>query len=180
MLGGVSLIATLPALWALDKIGRRKMLFQVSPLLTLSHVCCLRSPCPDPLASYQGAILEAICAIIAGLVGHFLLPKPGTPKDLYTSSNKTGGAVLVAFAVLQIMCFSFFCESSSPPRALSPFPRTDPAFLQRGPHSLGLPRRVLPAPRPGQVHCPRHGDQLVLELPVRTRLAALLPRSNSS
>lgn len=29
MLGGVSLAATIPALWALDKIGRRKMLFQV-------------------------------------------------------------------------------------------------------------------------------------------------------
>lgn len=85
MLGGVSLAATLPALWALDKVGRRKMLF-------------------------WGAIAEAICAIIAGLAGHFMLPAPGTPTADLTSRNKTGGGLLIAFAVLQIACFSFFCE----------------------------------------------------------------------
>lgn len=68
------------------------------------------SSAPSPVADQPTRCYFVPQAIIAGIVGHFLLPKPGTPKELYTSANKTGGAVLIAFAVLQIMCFSFFCE----------------------------------------------------------------------
>lgn len=50
-----------------------------------------------------GAIWEAICALIAGAVGHSLLAPEGTPKDQLTSSNKSGGSVLIAFGILQVM-----------------------------------------------------------------------------
>ncbi|KAL7417901.1 general substrate transporter [Mrakia frigida] len=83
MLGGVSVAGTIPALRLLDIMGRRRMLI-------------------------WGAALEAACALIAGLTGHFTLAPTGTPADELTSGNRSGGAVLIAFAVLQILCFSLF------------------------------------------------------------------------
>ena len=38
-----------------------------------------------------GALLEAACAFIAGLVGHFTLAATGTPADQITDTNKKGG-----------------------------------------------------------------------------------------
>jgi MFS transporter, SP family, sugar:H+ symporter len=83
ILGGVSIIGTLPALHLIEAWGRRKSLL-------------------------WGAILEAICAIVAGLVGHFTLAPPGTPLDQLSHKNKQGGGVLIAFAVLHVFSFGMF------------------------------------------------------------------------
>ncbi|KAL0570652.1 hypothetical protein V5O48_011300 [Marasmius crinis-equi] len=77
ILGGVSVFGTIPALYLIEAWGRR------ASVLT-------------------GAVLEATCSIIAGLVGHFLLKSPNP------DTNKTGGNVLVAFAVLHVLSFSIF------------------------------------------------------------------------
>ena len=52
--------------------------------------------------------MEATCAIIAGLVGHYLLAEPGTPTELLTPRNRQGGDTLIAFAVLHVFSFSIF------------------------------------------------------------------------
>ena len=65
-----------PALYLIEKWGRRRSLL-------------------------VGAVIEAICALIAGLVGHYTLAPTGTPPDQLTHRNKQGGDVLIAFAVLQ-------------------------------------------------------------------------------
>lgn len=79
ILGGVSLLATVPALYLIEKWGRRRSLL-------------------------VGAAFQAVCALIAGVVGHTTLAssafidKYGT--DGLTKRNKQGGDVLIAFAVL--------------------------------------------------------------------------------
>ncbi|KAF5312723.1 hypothetical protein D9619_002694 [Psilocybe cf. subviscida] len=83
ILGGVSVIGTLPALRLIETWGRRRSLL-------------------------WGSLLEAACSIIAGLVGHFTLAPPGTPKADLTPRNKQGGDVLIAFAVLHVFSFSIF------------------------------------------------------------------------
>jgi len=55
-----------------------------------------------------GAILEAICALVGGLVGHYTLAAPNTPANLLTARNKAGGNTLIAFAVLHVFSFSMF------------------------------------------------------------------------
>ncbi|KAJ9116258.1 hypothetical protein QFC24_006773 [Naganishia onofrii] len=55
-----------------------------------------------------GGIGEIVCAIIAGLSGHFLLAATGTPEDQLTSSNIRGGQLLVAFAIIQVLFFATF------------------------------------------------------------------------
>jgi SP family sugar:H+ symporter-like MFS transporter len=55
-----------------------------------------------------GAVLEAICALIAGLVGHFTLAPKGTPDNMLTARNRSGGDTLIAFAVLHVFAFSMF------------------------------------------------------------------------
>lgn len=55
-----------------------------------------------------GAVGEAICALIAGLVGHFTLAPTGTPLTELTQRNKSGGDTLIAFAVIQVLFFSTF------------------------------------------------------------------------
>ena len=52
--------------------------------------------------------MEATCAIIAGLVGHFTLVKTGTPADQLTARNRRRGDMLIAFAVLHVFLLSFF------------------------------------------------------------------------
>jgi len=81
ILGAVSVAGTVPALYLIETWGRRKSLL-------------------------LGAVLEATCALIAGLVGHFLLAAPGTPPDQLTPRNKQGGDVLITFAVLHVFAFS--------------------------------------------------------------------------
>ncbi|KAH7922786.1 general substrate transporter [Leucogyrophana mollusca] len=83
ILGAVSVAGTVPALYLIETWGRRRSLL-------------------------TGAILEAICAIVAGLVGHFTLAPTGTPKDMLTPRNKSGGDTLIAFAVLHVFSFSMF------------------------------------------------------------------------
>jgi len=81
ILGAVSVVGTIPALWLIDNWGRRKMLL-------------------------TGSVLEGVCALIAGLVGHFTLAPAGTPTDQLSSRNKQGGDTLIAFAVLHVFSFS--------------------------------------------------------------------------
>ncbi|KAI0352263.1 general substrate transporter [Trametes cingulata] len=83
ILGGVSVVGTVPALYLIEAWGRRKSLL-------------------------TGAIMEAVCALIAGLVGHYTLAAPNTPIDQLTKRNKQGGDVLIAFAVLHVFSFSVF------------------------------------------------------------------------
>jgi SP family sugar:H+ symporter-like MFS transporter len=83
ILGGVSVVGTIPALHLIESWGRRRSLL-------------------------TGALLEGACALIAGLVGHFTLAPTGTPKDQLTMRNKRGGDTLIAFAVLHVFSFSIF------------------------------------------------------------------------
>lgn len=83
ILGGVSVAGTIPALYLIETVGRR------NSLLT-------------------GAVCQAICALIAGLVGHFTLAPALTPLNQLTQRNKSGGDTLIAFAVLHVFSFSMF------------------------------------------------------------------------
>ncbi|EMD31107.1 hypothetical protein CERSUDRAFT_120076 [Gelatoporia subvermispora B] len=83
ILGAVSVAGTIPALYLIDTWGRRKSLL-------------------------TGALLEATCAIIAGLVGHFTLAPSGTPVSQLTPRNKAGGDALITFAVLHVFSYSIF------------------------------------------------------------------------
>ncbi|KAI0652719.1 general substrate transporter [Trametes meyenii] len=83
ILGGVSVVGTIPALYLIEAWGRR------NSLLT-------------------GSIMEAVCALIAGLVGHYTLAPNGTPADQLTKRNRQGGDTLIAFAVLHVFSFSVF------------------------------------------------------------------------
>ncbi|KAA1478057.1 general substrate transporter [Dentipellis sp. KUC8613] len=75
ILGAVSVAGTLPALYLIETWGRRRSLL-------------------------TGAFLEAVCALIAGLAGHFLVAQGQNPK--------AGGDTLIAFAVLQVFSYSMF------------------------------------------------------------------------
>jgi MFS transporter, SP family, sugar:H+ symporter len=55
-----------------------------------------------------GAVLEATCSLIAGLVGHYTLAPPGTPKAQLTKTNKRGGDTIIAFAVMHAFSFAMF------------------------------------------------------------------------
>ncbi|KAL8277843.1 hypothetical protein RQP46_009662 [Phenoliferia psychrophenolica] len=81
ILGGVSFITIWPALYLIETMGRRTSLL-------------------------LGAIMEGVCALIAGLVGHFMLAPTGTPTADLTKSELAGGQTLIAFAVLHVASFS--------------------------------------------------------------------------
>ncbi|KAJ9108189.1 hypothetical protein QFC20_003552 [Naganishia adeliensis] len=83
ILGMVTFVGCIPALWLIERMGRRKMLL-------------------------YGGVGEIICALIAGLCGHFLLAPAGTPEDQLTTSNIRGGQLLVAFAIIQVLFFAMF------------------------------------------------------------------------
>lgn len=84
----VTFVGCIPALWLIERMGRRKMLL-------------------------VGGVGEVICALIAGLCGHFLLAPSGTPEDQLTSSNIRGGQLLVAFAIIQVLFFAMFWGKSA-------------------------------------------------------------------
>ncbi|WVQ73530.1 hypothetical protein IAR50_003104 [Cryptococcus sp. DSM 104548] len=79
MLGGVSLAMVIPAMWTIEHVGRRNSLL-------------------------IGAALQAACALIAGLVGHYFTDTAGVSE----SQKQTGGQVLVAFAVIHVAMYSLF------------------------------------------------------------------------
>jgi SP family sugar:H+ symporter-like MFS transporter len=83
ILGAVSVVGTVPALYLIETWGRRKSLL-------------------------LGSILEATCSLIAGLVGHFTLAPANTPLAQLTERNKRGGDTIIAFAVLHVFSFSMF------------------------------------------------------------------------
>lgn len=74
---------TIPALYLIETTGRRKSLL-------------------------IGSILEAICSLIAGVVGHVTLAPTGTPADQLTARNRRGGDTLIAFAVLHVFSYAMF------------------------------------------------------------------------
>lgn len=85
ILGAVSLAATIPALYLIEKWGRRRSLL-------------------------VGALFQAACALIAGVVGHTTLASSAFIEEHgiggLTKRNKQGGDVLIAFAVLHVAGFS--------------------------------------------------------------------------
>ncbi|KAF4623455.1 hypothetical protein D9613_002266 [Agrocybe pediades] len=83
ILGAVSVVGTIPALRLIETWGRRRSLL-------------------------TGAVLEAACSLIAGIVGHVTLAAPMTPRDQLTKRNRQGGDTLIAFAVLHVFSFSVF------------------------------------------------------------------------
>ncbi|KIY64491.1 general substrate transporter [Cylindrobasidium torrendii FP15055 ss-10] len=83
ILGGVSVVGTVPALYAIETMGRRQSLL-------------------------TGSVLEAIFSLVAALVGHFCLAPANTPADQLTSGNKAGGNAIIAFAVLHVFSYAVF------------------------------------------------------------------------
>ncbi|TFL03496.1 general substrate transporter [Pterulicium gracile] len=83
ILGAVSVVGTVPALYLIESWGRRRLLL-------------------------TGAVWQGVCALIAGLVGHLTLAENGTEIDQLSVRNKQGGNTLIAFAVLHVFGFSMF------------------------------------------------------------------------
>ena len=79
LMGGVSLVMVLPAMWTIEHVGRRKSLL-------------------------IGAVCMAVCAIIAAFVGHYFTDMAGVSDE----KRKMGGNVLIAFALLHVSFFSLF------------------------------------------------------------------------
>lgn len=90
ILGAVSLAATIPALILIEKWGRRRSLL-------------------------VGALAQAACALIAGVVGHETLASTKFIDEHGTAAlthrNKQGGDVMIAFAVL-VGTSSFYFRSA--------------------------------------------------------------------
>ncbi|KAG2035648.1 general substrate transporter [Suillus americanus] len=80
VLGAVSVVGTLPALYFIEAWGRRKSLL-------------------------LGAAGQAVCALIVALVGHSTLAPTGTPTSALTARNRAGGDVVITFAVFQVFIF---------------------------------------------------------------------------
>ncbi|GAA5911238.1 hypothetical protein JCM6882_004072 [Rhodosporidiobolus microsporus] len=81
VMGGVVLAFVPCALWVIDHLGRRKGLM-------------------------IGGGVQAVCAFVAALAGHFLMAPQGTPEDQLTSRNRTGGSIMVAFALTHLAAYS--------------------------------------------------------------------------
>ncbi|GAC94482.1 monosaccharide transporter [Pseudozyma hubeiensis SY62] len=81
ILGSASLVATVPALIAIEKLGRR-------PLLLIGAAC------------------EAACAFIVAFVGHYKTAPKDTPPELITSSQHQAGAVFITFAIIHLLFYS--------------------------------------------------------------------------
>jgi MFS transporter, SP family, sugar:H+ symporter len=79
--GMVSLVCTVPALYLMDKVGRRKMLI-------------------------TGSIGEFTCAFIIAFVGKYALAPQGTPPDQITPPEKMAGNAYIAFSVIFLALYS--------------------------------------------------------------------------
>ncbi|KAG1763553.1 general substrate transporter [Suillus occidentalis] len=80
VLGAVSVVGTLPALYFIETWGRQKSLL-------------------------LGASTQAVCALIVAAVGHATLAPTGTPTLALTARNRAGGDVVITFAVFQVFIF---------------------------------------------------------------------------
>lgn len=80
ILGAVSVIGTVPALYFIETWGRRKSLL-------------------------LGASGQAICALIVAVVGHTTLAPTGTPTSALTARNRAGGDVVITFAIFQVFVY---------------------------------------------------------------------------
>lgn len=81
VLGIVSLICTFPALYTIERVGRRN-------LLLFGNTVCF------------------ICAFIVAFVGHYAIAPAGTPQDQITASQKSAGNAFVAFAIIHLAAYS--------------------------------------------------------------------------
>ncbi|KAG2050358.1 sugar transporter [Suillus hirtellus] len=81
VLGAVSVVGTLPALYFIETWGCRKSLL-------------------------LGASAQAVSALIVAVVGHATLAPPGTPTSALTPRNRAGGNVVITFAVFQVFIFN--------------------------------------------------------------------------
>jgi SP family sugar:H+ symporter-like MFS transporter len=84
-------------MWTIENVGRRK----VSPMSSMFLSTCAANTSQSLLI---GALAQAACAIIAGLVGHFYTASPGVSA----ATKQLGGNILIAFAVIHVSCFSLF------------------------------------------------------------------------
>ncbi|KAG1747556.1 general substrate transporter [Suillus lakei] len=80
VLGAVSVVGTLPALYFIETWGRRKSLL-------------------------LGAFGQAVCALIVAVVGHSTLAPTGTLTSALTARNRAGGDVVITFAIFQVFIF---------------------------------------------------------------------------
>jgi len=83
LLGGVSVVGTIPGMYVIEAWGRRRALL-------------------------IGAVAQAICALIVGLVGHYTLASANTPLDQLTPQNQAGGKAFIAFAIMHVFAFNVF------------------------------------------------------------------------
>ncbi|KAL1715897.1 general substrate transporter [Schizophyllum commune] len=83
ILGGVSVAGTIPALILIERWGRRRSLL-------------------------VGSVWEAAAALIAALVGHYVAAGADVLPENLTKSEKMGGEVMIAMAVLHVLGFSVF------------------------------------------------------------------------
>lgn len=81
ILGVVSWVCTFPALWLVERVGRRALFL-------------------------GGSITCFVCAMIVGLVGHFSIAAAGTLTDQITSAQKSAGSAFVAFAIIHLAGYS--------------------------------------------------------------------------
>ncbi|TKY86234.1 hypothetical protein EX895_005059 [Sporisorium graminicola] len=81
ILGSASLLATVPALIAIERFGRRSLLL-------------------------YGALFEAACSFIVALVGHYRTAPKNTPPELITHSQHQAGIVFITFAIMHLLAFS--------------------------------------------------------------------------
>ncbi|THH07482.1 hypothetical protein EW145_g3358 [Phellinidium pouzarii] len=108
ILGAVSVVGTLPALYLIETWGRRKSLLTGA---VMEAVCSLIVSSPTLLACLPLVVYPTLTQPPqAGVAGFVLLPSPGTDVSTITltSSNKRGGDVLIAFAILHVFSYSIF------------------------------------------------------------------------
>lgn len=108
-------------MWTIEHLGRRKSLL-------------------------FGAAIQAACALIAGLVGHYYTDVAGVTDSMV----KTGGNVLIAFAVIHVSMYSLFWGPT--PCECFEYEQFDRPVIDNILPGRGHPGRDLPSP------CSTKGD----------------------